>query len=397
MTQRLNASTMPEFIEVRYQSKGIKLISTIVIFVFLIPYAASVYKGLGFLFQQVFGIKESVILLIMMIVTALYLFMGGFMAASLADFIQGIIMIFGVILLIVYIVINPNVGGISNGISQLAKIDSNLTNMFNSKTALPVFSLVVLTSFGSWGLPQMVHKFYTIKDKSAIRTAKWVSTGFALLISFGAYFTGSLSRLILNNELPMVNGQPAFDRIMPFVIDKALPTFAAAIILILVLSASMSTLASVVLAASSTIAVDLVKNTLKPNIEQKKMLWLLRGLCVFFVLASYLLALGNNPILNLTSLSWGAISGCLFAPYLLGLYWKDATKNGVYTSIITATIIIVSGVIKYGVNSPYIPTVCAFAIIVPVITMSIASLVSSKFAEEHLDFIFNNKKLGVEK
>ncbi|MFP4698080.1 MAG: sodium:solute symporter [Eubacteriales bacterium] len=391
MTHRLNASTMPEFLAVRYDSKIIKIIATMVIFIFLVPYAASVYKGLGYLFKIVFDIDVNIILFIMMALTAFYLFVGGFMAASIADFIQGIIMIAGVLLLIGYVVTHGNVEGFTTSVQNLNNIDPKLTQMIHKDTALGLFSLVILTSLGSWGLPQMVHKFYTIKNEKSIKTAKWVSTIFALIITFGAYYTGSLSRLVLNNNQPS-----SFDEVMPLVISEALPTFAAAIILVLVLSASMSTLASIVLAASSTVAVDLVKGVFNPDIEHKKMLWLLRILCVIFVIASYIMAIGNSPILNLASLSWGAVSGCLFAPYLLGLYWKKATKFGVYTSFTTALVILIYGVLKYDLSGSEIPTVGAFAIIIPVATMIISSLVSQSFSDEHIGHIYKQKTVGVE-
>ncbi|TCT16827.1 sodium/proline symporter [Natranaerovirga pectinivora] len=391
MTQRLNASTMPEFLAARYNSKGIKMITTVVIFVFLIPYAASVYKGLGFLFQQVFDMDINIILFLMMALTAFYLFVGGFMAASLADFIQGLIMIVGVIILLFYVSTYHNVNGIVNGISNLGRIDTKLTKMIHKDTVLPLFSLVVLTSFGSWGLPQMVHKFYTIKDEKSIKTAKWVSTGFALLMTFGAYFTGALSRVVLNNQQPA-----SIDEVMPLVMDTVLPVFASAIILVLVLSASMSTLASIVLAASSTIAVDLVKGGLKPNIDQKQILWLLRILCVVFVFLSYFIAIGDSPVLNLASLSWGAVSGCLFAPYLLGLYSKKVTKAGVYASFITAGGITLYGVLRYGMESPLIPTVSAFSIILPIISMYFVSLLTTEYKKEHIDKVFTQKAVGAE-
>ncbi|WP_207668943.1 sodium:solute symporter family protein [Natranaerovirga hydrolytica] len=391
MTQRLNASTMPEFLALRYNSKGIKMITTVVIFVFLVPYAASVYRGLGFLFQQVFHMDINVILFIMMTLTAIYLFVGGFIAASLADFIQGLIMIAGVIMLLFFVITHHSVGGIGNGITQLSTIDEGLTQIINKDSAVPLLSLVVLTSFGSWGLPQMVHKFYTIKNEKAIKTARRVSTGFALLITLGAYFTGALSRVILNNQQPA-----SIDQVMPLVIDTVLPVVASAVILILVLSASMSTLASIVLAASSTVAVDLVKGVIKPDMNEKHTLWLLRILCVVFVVISYFMAIGESSVLNLASLSWGAVSGCLFAPYLLGLYSKKVTKSGVYASFITAGGITLFGVIRFGLNSPIIPTISALSIVIPIISMYVVSLLTPEFEKDHIEEIFTKKVVGAE-
>ncbi|GMQ63048.1 sodium:solute symporter family transporter [Vallitalea maricola] len=386
MTQRLNVSTMPEFLGVRYKSKPLKIVSATIIFVFLMPYAASVYKGLGYLFEEIFGIPTYIILIIMMVLTALYLFAGGLVAATMVDFIQGCIMIVGVILMLFFVIKFPSVGGLSGAISNLKSINKELISPIGPPGVVPILSLVILTSLGSWGLPQMVHKFYTIKSEKSIKTAKWVSTAFALLITTGAYFTGSISRLIIS-ECPTINGMPVYDRIMPLVISETLPTVVAAIILVLVLSASMSTLASLVLASSSAITIDLLK-TVKPDINGKTLMWVMKVLCVVFVALSYIVATSNSPILNLASLSWGAVSGCLLAPYLLGLYWKKATKQGVWVGMLTALSIVIYGVSKYGFGSSNIPTVGALAIVVPIITMSIVSLVTESYEERHINYIF---------
>lgn len=295
-------------------------------------------------------------------------------------------MIVGVILMLFFVIKFPSVGGLSGAISNLKSINKELISPIGPPGVVPILSLVILTSLGSWGLPQMVHKFYTIKSEKSIKTAKWVSTAFALLITTGAYFTGSISRLIIS-ECPTVNGMPVYDRIMPLVISETLPTVVAAIILVLVLSASMSTLASLVLASSSAISIDLLK-TIKPDINGKTLMWVMKVLCVVFVALSYIVATSDSPILNLASLSWGAVSGCLLAPYLLGLYWKKATKQGVWVGMLTALSIVIYGVSKYGFGSSNIPTVGALAIVVPIITMSIVSLVTESYEERHINYIF---------
>lgn len=204
---------------------------------------------------------------------------------------------------VVFFVIRfPAVGGIGGAVAKLKTINPALVSPIGPPGIVPILSLVILTSLGSWGLPQMVHKFYTIKSQDSIRVAKWVSTGFALLITTGAYFTGSVSRLILGNQCPTINGTPVYDQIIPLVISDTLPKVVAAIILVLVLSASMSTLASLVLASSSAIAIDLLKKTVKPTVSNKTLMWALKKiLCVVFVAISYMMATMNSPILNLAS------------------------------------------------------------------------------------------------
>jgi SSS family solute:Na+ symporter len=388
MTQRLNVSTMPEFISVRYQSKSLKIVTALIIFIFLVPYTASVYKGLGYLFEEIFGIPMIAVLLLMTGLTALYLFLGGFVAATIADFVQGLVMIIGVVFMLFYVINHPQVGGIGNAVAKLGMIDPKLAQPIGPPGFIPIFSLVILTSLGSWGLPQMVHKFYTIKSEKAIFSAKWVTTAFAALIAFGAYFTGVISRLVLGNKMP-----ETVDMIIPQVIARTLPEWVCAIILVLILSASMSTLASLVLASSSAIALDLLKGAVNPNIEANKLIKIMRILCVVFVVLSFLMAIQDSPIISMASLSWGAVSGSLLAPYLLGLYWKRTTKNGVWAGIVTALSITIVGGIYFGLNSPMIPIISAIAIVLPIIIVPVVSVLTEKIQEEYLEYIFSGKKV----
>lgn len=385
MTHRLKASTMPEFLGIRFNSKWLKIASALIIFVFLVPYSASVYKGLGYLFEVIFGIKIIYALLIMTIITSLYLFLGGFIAATRIDFIQGIIMIIGVALMLFYVMTNDSVGGFTQAAEKLSEIDPLFASPVGPPGFVPLASLVLLTSLGTWGMPGMVHKLYTIKDEKSIFAAKWVSTGFAVLITFGGYFTGVCGRLILQNQKP-----ESFDMIVPQIIMKTLPEWVSAIIFVLILSASMSTLASLVLASSSAIAVDLIKGVIKPDIGKEAMVMLMRILCVFFVILSFLMATTESAVLSLAAVSWGAVSGCLLAPYLYGLYSKRVTTMGVWAGIFTALIITIAGVIKYGFDSPNIPTIGALSIVLPLIIVPAISLFTKKAENHHLDYIFKS-------
>ncbi len=256
LTGHLNAATMPEFFEKRFGSKGLRVLAAVIIFVFLVPYSASVYQGLGYLFEMTLNIPFIYCMLAMALVTAFYLLLGGYFGAALSDFIQGIVMLVGVVLMVFYIVTNPAVGGLSEGIARLKAIDPALVGPVGPDGPLSLISLILLTSLGSWGLPQMMHKFYAIRDERAIRRGTRISAGFSLVVAGGAYFCGVFGRLYLNNQLPVdpATGAANMDMIMPQVIVQALPQALIGIVLILVLSASMSTLASLVLVSSSAIS-----------------------------------------------------------------------------------------------------------------------------------------------
>jgi len=396
MTHDLNASTMPEFFEKRYDSKAMKVFSAVVIFVFLVPYTASVYQGLGYLFEQTFHVDFVYCMAAMAILTGIYLLLGGYVATAINDFIQGIIMIVGVILMLVFIIKSPEVGGFGEGISRLGDIKPDLATVFGG-SPMKLLSLVVLTSFGTWGLPQMVHKFYAIKDENAIKKATIVSTLFALLIGGTAYFTGSFGRLFLGNTLPVGdNGLANPDMVMPMVLDKALPDALLGIIIILVLSASMSTLASLVLVASSVISLDLVKGTLFPKADNRKIMLLMRVLCAVFVIVSFVVAVTPSAILSLMSFSWGTIAGAFLAPFLYGLYWKGTTKIGAWSGMIAGLICSIGGAIIFKMNADLSATIGAVSMAVSLLVVPVVSFVTEKYKKSHIEKVFGVAQVGVE-
>lgn len=354
MTHNLGARTMPEFFEKRYNDRGLKLLSAIVIFVFLIPYSASVYQGLGYLFESVFKLDMIWCIVIMATLTAMYLFFGGYFATALSDFVQGVIMIIGVIVMVVMVMNAPEVSW-GDGLSKLSEMGLGIFPTAGSEgKALwdtPMFNLIILvllTSFGVWGLPQSVHKFYAIKNGKSIKQAMVVSTVFCAVIGIGAYLVGSFGRLFLPG-VPDGN----FDLIVPLMLEKVLPSAVLGLIVVLVLSASMSTLASLSLSGASSVAVDAYKGFVNPNASDKKVNWIMRGFCLFFIAVSVFLAVMEfDAIVTLMSLSWGVLAGCFLGPYVLGLYSKRINKYGVYTSIIGCLVMTFTLIFVFGVLSP---------------------------------------------
>lgn len=355
MTHNIGASTMPEFFEKRYESRGLRLISALIIFLFLIPYSASVYQGLGYLFEQVFGIDMIWCVLIMAALTALYLFFGGYFATALSDFIQGIIMIIGVVAMVIFVMNAPEVNW-GEGLGKLTENGLGIIPNTDGGWDSPMFNLIVLvllTSFGVWGLPQSVHKFYAIKNKRSIKQAMVISTAFCLVIGVGAYLVGSLGHLFMNG-LPIdpATGKANYDMIVPIMLEKVLPKAMLGIIVVLVLSASMSTLASLSLSGASSFAIDTYKGFIRPKAKDKEVTWLLRGVCLAFVIASVLLAVFKiSAIVTLMSLSWGVLSGAFIGPYVLGLYSKKVNKYGAFASMIGCLVLTLILIFVFGAVS----------------------------------------------
>ncbi len=401
MTQRLGSKTMPEFFEKRYGSKNIKFVSAVIIFVFLIPYSASVYNGISSLFEIVFGIDGWIVMIALAVLTAVYLFFGGYFATALSDFIQGIIMIIGVICMIFCYMNHENV---SWDISELVNNPNltwvtfggdNSTGLYG--TTVSLLALVLLTSIGVWALPQTVHKYYAIRDKKAITQGVVVSTAFALIIGFVAYFSGALS-YYFPEILTTADGPVKDTFVIPTMLKVVIPVGLTGIIAVLILSASMSTLSSVSLASASVIAVDLYKGGIKKDASDKRVNTIMRVLCLAFVATSVILAILNEKfgiaaITYMMGISWGTLAGCFMGPYVLGVIWKKVTRPAVWSSIVssillTAVLIVVFGYDKNGwscsfatalkdgvATSPLIGVLCmVFSLIITVVV----SLVTKK-------------------
>ena len=354
MTKKLDARTMADYFDKRYASKGLKILAAVIIFVFLVPYSAAVYKGLGSLFSAVFpGVETWVWMLIIACLTAIYLVAGGYIATSYTDLVQGIIMIGGVVCLICAVLGHDAVGGVSRFIENLRNFQSvpgdpnpttgaQLTSIFGGSSFKFLCFNIMLTSFGTWGLPQMIGKFYAIKDTAAIKRGTIISTIFCIVIGCGAYLIGSTSRLVLGGVLP----EGGIDAVIPAVLmevlgGETLGIILLAIVMILLLSASMSTLEAVVLTSASAVAVDLIPAVRKKATKPETQMLLTRLLCLLFVACSFIFATQNIPIIvSLMSFSWGIVSGCFIGPYIWGLFSKKITKLGAYSGVLSGLLVV---------------------------------------------------------
>ena len=326
MTQHLMSKTMPDFFGIRYESDKLRTVASLITFVFLIPYTASLYNGLSRLFAIAFpGVDYAVCVVIMAALTGVYVILGGYMATAWNDFIQGIIMLFGIVAVIAA-VLGDN-GGLTLAMEKLATGPTGGWQYASFLGANPLFLLfvVILTSLGTWGLPQMVGKFYAIKNESSIQKGTVISTLFAIVVAGGCYFLGGFGRLYDID----VKAQ-GFDAIIPRMLSS-LPAVIIGIVIVLVLSASMSTLSSLVLTSASTMTLDLIAPARKKPLGEKKQLLIMRGFILAFIAVSALIAIKQAKsrslfIAQMMGVSWGALAGAFLAPFLYGLYSKRTTK-----------------------------------------------------------------------
>ena len=397
MTQHLDSATMPEFFGKRFDSKALKLAASAIIFIFLIPYTASLYNGLSRLFGMAFDIDYSICVIVMAILTGIYVIAGGYMATAINDFIQGIIMLVG-IAAVILAVLNSQ-GGFMASLEKLARVqgDSAIPGVYASffgPDPVNLLGVVILTSLGTWGLPQMVQKFYAIKSETAISKGTVISTAFALVVAGGCYFLGGFGRLFSDRIDIAANG---YDSVIPTMLS-GLPAVLIAVVVILVLSASMSTLSSLVLASSSTLTLDFIKGNIIKDMDEKRQVRWMRGLVVVFIAISVVLALIQYKssvtfIAQLMGVSWGALAGAFLAPFLYGLYWKRTTKAACWVSFVFSTVFMlavispVKGSLPALLQSPI--NAGAFCMIVGLAVVPVVSLFTKAPDRKRLEDVFS--------
>lgn len=409
MTQHIESRTMPDFFGTRFDSQGLRVVASVIAFVFLIPYTAGVYKGISTLFEMGFGIPYEYCVVIMAFLTAVYVILGGYKATAMNDFVQGIIMLFGIVIVIAA-VLNTQ-GGLFTAVEKMAALPadgvdsgSDAVNGGFASWFGPdpwgLLGVVILTSLGTWGLPQMVGKFYSITDEDAIRRGTVISTIFAFIVAGGCYFLGGFGRLFGTPPV-LPNGKLAFDSIVPSML-VTLPDVIIALVVLLVLSASMSTLASLVLTSSSTMTLDLIyrdkkalpgeveegtiDDVVSEKIEFRKVV-IMRVLIIFFIVISLMIAL-NPPtfIAQLMGISWGALAGAFLAPFMLGLYWRGVTTASVWACFVWGVGITVVNML---IGNPINPINCgAIAMLGGFPVVWVVSLLTPKMNRTKIDRIF---------
>lgn len=397
MTQKLDARTMPEYFGKRYGSTALQVVGSIISFVFLVPYTAGVYNGLSRLFGMAFSIDYHVVIIIMALLTAIYVIAGGYMATALNDFIQGIIMLGGIAAVIAAVLHGQ--GGFLNALRELSIIDASdvakpalqgaqgiLTSFFGPDP-MALLGVVILTSLGTWGLPQMVQKFYAIKDEKSVQTGTVISTFFAFVVAGGCYFLGGFGRLF--GDVPGIHnpdGTIAFDAIIPSMLST-LPDILIGIVIVLVLSASMSTLSSLVLTSSSTMTLDFMKKTFWQEMSEKTQLVIMRALIAVFIIIS--VALAFNPpafIAQMMGVSWGGLAGAFLAPFMYGLYSKNVTRLSVWVSFAWGVLFTVMNMFFHYIASPI--NAGAITMLVGLVLVPLVSYVTPKMDKDEMDDLF---------
>ena len=398
MTRHLNSATMPQFFESRFDSKPLKIAASAIIFVFLIPYTASLYNGLSRLFGMAFHIDYAICVVAMAVLTAIYVIVGGYMATAVNDFIQGIIMLFGIVAVVTAVL--KTKGGFMGALDGLARVTdasvSSTPGIFTSFFGPDPFGLLcimVLTSLGTWGLPQMVQKFYAIRSEQAINKGTVISTLFASVVAGGCYFLGGFGRLFSDRVDVAAEG---YDAIVPAMLEN-LPSVLIAVVVILVLSASMSTLSSLVLTSSSTLTLDLINGIRKKPMRESTQLLTMRLFIAVFIAVSAAIAIlqyrsNVSFIAQLMGVSWGALAGAFLAPFLYGLYSKHTTRASCWVSFAFSVVLMTCNILFRDAFPPFLQSPInagAFAMVAGLVLVPLVSTFTKRQSAERIDAIFS--------
>lgn len=414
MSQHLGSATMPEFFKIRYKSNGLKILAACIAFIFMIPYAASLFNGLSRLFAMAFDIDFRMVVVIMSIITAVYVIVGGYMATAFNDFFQGMVMLVGIFLVIGTFL--GGYGGLTGAMTALANVPNVVTDNLTANPTLgepgifasmfgpdPVnlLGVVILTSLGTWGLPQMVHKYYAIKSEKVIGKGTIFTTLFCIVFAGGAYFLGGFGRLTTGVVATKPDGSIIFDSIVPAMMSKFSDPLIA-IVIVMVMSASISTLAAVTMSSASTFTLNLLNN--KGTMNEKSKVSSMRILIALFIIASGVIAVLQFTfnfafIAQLMGSAWGAISGAFLGPFVYGLYWKRTTKvaciiNMCFAAVFTVLVFFSNPAIGI-LPAETFPAILrspinagAFTMIFGLILVPLLSLITKAPDKEHVDHCF---------
>ncbi len=397
-TTRLNTMTIPGFLSERFQSPFSRYFSAVIIALLLIVYNVSVLKGMGDLLNVTLKLDYIAGVIIAGIIIIFYVMIGGYMAVVWTGLIQGIIMIAG-LLLLSYFTIDA-VGGIDTAVAKINSIvPEGMKSVSTAHASHPLIdtpgvwgwegliSFALIVSFGVWGMPQLLARFYSIKSLKTLKVGTVVVTiGGAMAIL--PYLNGTLARVFF--ETPpaewIVNGKTNYDLAIPYLIEHVMPNWATAIFIAGVISAGMSTFSAVLIIISSSLMKDVYEDGLKRKLNPKKSLMINKVVSGLFGLVSLIIAL-NPPglVLTLTAFAWAIISSACLWPILFAIYSKRTTKTAIEMSMVIGSVTALVWMLlgkPFGLHG-FIP-----GVLISFLTIIIVNLFTKKLPQNHIKAVW---------
>ena len=327
-----NSLTIPDYLETYFPDNSdlIRIISVTIIFACMMAYTAAQFLAIGKTFDAIFGIPHLVSIPIGGTIIIIYTMMGGFRAVAWTDFIQGLIMVIGLVLLSLAAVLE--LGGFSAMIHQVNEVSPiALTWMGGKTTSVFLGSMVGLLGIGLGypGQPHVINRYMAAKDSKTIKQGMWIAFSWGTLMYISAILLG-------------ISGQVLFpgladpEHLFPTAAENLLPTFLTAIVLTGVLAAIMSTVSSQIIVAASAIAHDIYSKVINSSLSPNRILSISR-LTIFWVgLVAMLVALIDTRVIFWFVLfAWSGL-GASFGPVILfTLYSKKITSSGAISGMLT--------------------------------------------------------------
>jgi len=330
-----NSLTLPEFLQNRYEDKSgiLRIVPAIFILIFFIIYSASGFVSAGRLFETVFGIPYPVAVFIGAGSVVFYTLIGGFLAVSRTDFIQGVMMFFAI--LVVPITATVEMGGVSVTLDALHNVQASMLQPL-TKPDGSTMGFIELISLLAWGIgyfgqPHILVRFMAVRSSGEIRQATRIAMTWVILSLAAAVAVGMVGRVFLADPLEGTASETVF----LVLTNTMFPPFLAGLILSAVLAAIMSTASSQLLVAASAFAQDFYRTLIRKNAEQTELVWIARA--SVFVIAALAIFLALNPnsfILDMVSYAWAGFGAAFGPAILMSLFWKRTTRNGVVAGII---------------------------------------------------------------
>jgi SSS family solute:Na+ symporter len=332
MSERLNAVTIPEWIGARFDSRLLTGLAALCIAVFFIPYITAITKGAATVFQVFVNIPYIWGVIVTGIVVAIYMTLSGYYGACWTDFIQGWIMI--VALTVTLITALVKVGGIGGAVSALQSIDPKLVAPSGGLPWPMFISMAFVWGFVTWGQPQMLVRFLGLKSPRQMKTLFVVAAFASLFIIFPCYMLGVLGKVFYPTEFVK---RP--DLLIPSMLKDMMPLFFVGFFLCAVIAATMSTMDSIVLVATSSVVRDIYERLiLLPKgtvIDHVRMLKISRVVCVVILALGILLAIKPPGIIwSISVFAVGSIAATITASILYGVFWRRANWQGSLASMI---------------------------------------------------------------
>ena len=336
MSGRLNAQTVPDFFGKRFESGPAKLFSAAVIIIFLIIYNVAVLKGMGNALEVLMGWKYWIAVLIAGALILIYVAVGGYFAVVWTSFVQAWIMIFGLLFLTIFVLLK--VGGLESLNASLAAIDYGFIQTPGIWGWGGIISFSLIVSFGVWGMPQLIVRFFTIKSTKLLILGTVLAT-LGGTIALLPYINGAAARALypdLAVLYPGIDPGKVADLAIPTLVKDILPPWAGGILLAGVVAAGMSTFSAILIKVSSSVVHDVLQHAVKRKFSEKKaVLW---GRLVSIIAGLISLSIAIRPpnlILIITAFAWAVIASTTLWPMLFGVYWKRASKTAVIASMIS--------------------------------------------------------------